>query len=70
MLFFEVSSDPCVGPSSRTNISFFYYQHAEKNYYILFNIFLCDMFFMVDNKNIASWADDNFPYSVGKSYVT
>ena len=34
---------------------------------ILFNIFLCDMFFMVDNIDIASYADDNTPYSVGKS---
>ena len=33
----------------------------------LFNIFLCDMFFMVDNIDIASYADDNTPYSVGKS---
>ena len=28
---------------------------------ILFNIFLCDMFFMVDNIDIASYADDNTP---------
>ena len=34
---------------------------------ILFNIFLCDMFFMVDNIDIASYADDNTPFSVGKS---
>ena len=34
---------------------------------ILFNIFLCDMFFMIDNIDIASYADDNTPYSVGKS---
>ena len=34
---------------------------------ILFNIFLCDMFFTVDNIDIASYADDNIPYSVGKS---
>ena len=33
---------------------------------ILFNIFLCDMFFMVDNIDIASYADDNNPCSVGK----
>ena len=33
----------------------------------LLNIFLCDMFFMVDNIDIASYADDNTPYSVGKS---
>ena len=34
---------------------------------ILFNIFLCDMFFMIDNIDIASYADDNTPYSVGRS---
>ena len=34
---------------------------------VLFNIFLCDMFFVVDNIDIASYADDNTPYSVGKS---
>ena len=34
---------------------------------ILFNIFVCDMFFMVDNIDIASYADDNTPYSKGKS---
>ena len=28
---------------------------------ILFNIFLCDMFFMIDNIDIASYADDNTP---------
>ena len=32
---------------------------------ILLNIFLCDMFFMVDNIDIASYADDNTSYSVG-----
>ena len=26
------------------------------------------MFFMVDNIDIASYADDNTPYSVGKSH--
>ena len=34
---------------------------------ILFNIFSCDVFFMVGNIDIASYADDNTPYSVGKS---
>ena len=34
---------------------------------IFFNIFLCDMFFMVDNIDIASYANDNIPYCVGKS---
>ena len=34
---------------------------------ILFNIFLCDMFFMMGNIDIASYAGDNIPYNVGKS---
>ena len=34
---------------------------------ILFNIFLCDMFFKIDNIHIASYADDNTPYGVGKN---
>ena len=34
---------------------------------ILFNIFLRDMFVVVDNADIASYADDNTPYTVGKS---
>ena len=34
---------------------------------ILLNIFVCDMFFMVDHLDIASYADDNTPYSKGKS---
>ena len=34
---------------------------------ILFNIFLCDMFFMLRNIDIASYGDDNTPYSVEKS---
>ena len=33
---------------------------------ILFNIYLYDMFFMIDNIDIASYADDNTPYRVGK----
>ena len=38
-------------------------------YILLFNIFLCDMFFifMINTKDIASYADDNTPYSVGKN---
>ena len=35
--------------------------------HILFNTSLCDMFFMVDNIDIASYANDNIPYCVGKS---
>ena len=34
---------------------------------ILFNIYLCDIFFMTDTINIANYADDNTPYSVGKN---
>ena len=34
---------------------------------MLFNIVLCDMLFMIDNIDIVSYADDNAPYSVGKS---
>ena len=34
---------------------------------ILFDQFLCDMFFMLDNIDIAGYADNNTPYSVGKS---
>ena len=34
---------------------------------ILFNIFLCNIFFMIGTINIASYADDNTPYSVGKN---
>ena len=34
---------------------------------MIFNIFLCDAFFMIDNIDIASYADDNTPYIVGKS---
>ena len=33
---------------------------------ILFNVYLCDMFFMVDSIDIASYTDDNTPYRVGK----
>ena len=34
---------------------------------ILFNITLCDMFFLIDNIDIASYSDDTTPCSVGKS---
>ena len=34
---------------------------------ILFNVFSYDMFFMLDNIDITSYADDNTPYSGGKS---
>ena len=29
---------------------------------LLFNIFLCDLFLIVENINIASYADDNKPH--------
>ena len=35
-------------------------------YYLIYFL-TCDKFFEVDNINIASDADDNTPYSVGKS---
>ena len=33
---------------------------------ILFNVFLCDMFYMIEKIDIASYADDNIHYSVEK----
>ena len=30
---------------------------------LLFNIYLCDLFFLVDNIDIASYADDTTPYN-------
>lgn len=33
---------------------------------LLFNVFLCDLFLFITNINIASYADDNTPYSTGK----
>ena len=32
---------------------------------LLFNIFLCDLFLMVENTDFASYADDNTPYTTG-----
>ena len=34
---------------------------------LLFNIFLCDLFLIMENIDIASYADDNAPYTIGKS---
>ena len=34
---------------------------------ILFNIFLCDMFFTIDIIDIASYSDDKTPFSAGKN---
>ena len=33
----------------------------------LFNIFLCDLFLIMENIDIASYADDNTPYTKGNS---
>ena len=32
---------------------------------MLFNIFLCDLFFTMNNVNFARYADDNTPFFVG-----
>ena len=32
---------------------------------LLFNIFLCDLFFIMNEVNFASYADDNTPFFVG-----
>ena len=34
---------------------------------LLFNIFLCDLFLFINDIDIASYADDNTPYSVHKN---
>ena len=34
---------------------------------LLFNIFLCDLFLIIENIDIASYADDNTPYTTGNS---
>ena len=34
---------------------------------LLFNIFLCDLFFTVKNVDFASYADDNTPYTTGEN---
>ena len=34
---------------------------------LLFNIFLCDLFLTMENIDIASYADDNTPYTTGNS---
>ena len=36
---------------------------------LLFNIYICDLLFCVDDEKIASYADDNTPYVVEKSYT-
>ena len=34
---------------------------------LLFNIFLCNLFLIVKNIDIASYADDSTPYTTGNS---
>ena len=34
---------------------------------LLFNIFLCDLFLIMENTDIASYADDNTPYTTRNS---
>ena len=34
---------------------------------LLFNIFLCDLFLIMKNIDLASYADDNTPYITGNS---
>ena len=34
---------------------------------LLFNIFLCDIFFFCNDIDFASYADDNTPYCIGKT---
>ena len=34
---------------------------------LLFNIFLCDLFLIMEDTDIASYADDNTPYTTGNS---
>ena len=34
---------------------------------LLFNIFLCDLFLIMENIDIVSCADDNTPYTTGNS---
>ena len=34
---------------------------------LLFNIFLCDLFLFIKDIDIASYADDNTPYTVQKN---
>ena len=34
---------------------------------LLFNIYLCDLFFLMNYEDIANYADDNTPYVSGKN---
>ena len=37
---------------------------------LLFNIYICNLFFFVEQDNVTSYADDTTPYSNGKNIVT
>ena len=37
---------------------------------LLFNIYICHLFFYVEEDNVASYADDTTPYLKGKNVVT
>ena len=37
---------------------------------LLFNIYICDLLFFVEEDNATSYADDTTPYSNGKDVVT
>ena len=37
---------------------------------LLFNIYICDLFFFIEKDNVTSYADDTTPYSNGKNVVT
>ena len=37
---------------------------------LLFNIYICDLFFFVEEVIFTSYADDTTPYSNGKNVVT
>ena len=36
---------------------------------LLFNIFICDLFSIVNNVNFTSYADDNTPYVIGDGVI-
>ena len=37
---------------------------------LLFNIYICNLFFFVEENNVTSYADESTPYSNGKNIVT
>ena len=37
---------------------------------LLFNIYICDLFFFAEEDNVTSYIDDTTPYSNGKNVVT